>query len=108
MKRYQMLYLAGITLIIIAVAIYFIISTVITSPDEATITNLFGNGIVIDSEYSPQESSTTFAALNRSQYRWLLWIGIPIGLALLLLGIWLKYRTEGPDVFLDDEIEEDE
>lgn len=108
MKTYQIFHVTGFALIIISVAVYFIGSLVIISPDEDTAANLLGRKIQIDSNYDIQESISAFTNSNRFHYRWLLWFGGVIGAALIAIGLWLKRKTEGPDLFLDDELDEEE
>lgn len=108
MKTYQIFYIAGFALLVISVAVYFIGSLVIFSADDETAANLLGRKIQLDSNYDIQESISAFIDSNRFQYRWLLWSGGLIGMALIAIGLWLKRKTEGPDLFLDDVLDEDE
>ncbi|MDZ7332090.1 MAG: hypothetical protein ONB13_13925 [candidate division KSB1 bacterium] len=108
MKTYQIFYIAGLALLIISVSAYFVGSLVIFSADDETAANLLGRKIQLDSNYDIQESISAFVDSNRFHYRWLLWFGGAIGAALIGIGLWLERKTEGPDLFLDDELDEDE
>jgi len=60
----------------------------------------------MDNDYDARTTAPAIATMNKAHYHRLLWFGIPVGLVLLFTGIWLKRKTEGPDLFLDEDIDE--
>ena len=108
MKIYQSFYIVGVFLMLLSSAIYFLSTTLIINEEEQTVSNLLGKTTAIDTLYTPDEVFAEIAAAQRDENKFFLWIGIPLGVFLLLIGIIIKRKKEGPDLFLDDERDEEE
>ncbi len=106
MNRYEIFYIAGITLIILTFLIYLIGTLIFVSSDDGTVTNLLGKEFILDADYDARTTAPAIATMNKAHYHRLLWVGIPAGLVLLFTGILLKRKAEGPDLFLDEDIDE--
>lgn len=108
MKAYEWLYIIGIFLVIIAIILYTFSITFIANPEENSVTNLFGKATEIDSNFTTESTLSAFQAKQRQGAKLFLWIGVPLGIGLFLLGLFIKRKKEGADVFIDDVIEDDE
>ncbi len=108
MKLYESFYLIGIFLIIVSIAIYMLSTTMIANMEENSASNLLGKTTVIDSTSTYEETLSELSANECQRNLLLLWIGIPLGTGVFLLGIIIKRRREGRDLFIDDEWEDDE
>ncbi|UCE06097.1 MAG: hypothetical protein JSW07_21340 [bacterium] len=108
MKIHELLYIIGIFLIIVLIAIYALSTTMISNPEDGSISDLFGRTTEIDTNFTTEEALSDLRAEKRHGNLLLLWIGIPLGIGVLLAGIIIKRMKEGRDLFIDDEIEDDE
>ncbi len=106
MKIYEFCYIAGILSIIISIAIFALFSTVITNSGQDSVSNILGKTAEIDTNFAIDENREAFEAKERQSNRLFLWIGIPVGIAVFLAGLIIKRKNEGPDLFLDDELED--
>ncbi|NOZ60604.1 MAG: hypothetical protein GXO74_02885 [Calditrichaeota bacterium] len=103
MKKYEFFYLAGIFVIILSLAYYFISSSpVLTTPDGAVV-NLTGEKGEIDSTAAVDDAISSFFEKERAEKMKLLWFTVPIGILLLGAGVRVKRKIEGPDLFIDRE-----
>lgn len=108
MKIYELLYIVAIFLIIASIAIYILSATIILNPEQHSASNLLGKTTELDTTFSADETHPALVAMERQAHTLFLWIGIPLGILVFLAGIYIKRKKEGPDLFLDDEIEDDE
>jgi len=108
MKTYELLYIIGILIIIASMAIYGLSSTIIINPEQNTASDLLGKITAIDTTLTVEETHAALEAMKRSRNVLFLWMGIPTGFVILLTGLYLKRLKEGPDLFFDDEIENEE
>ena len=108
MKFHESLYIIGILLIIVSIAIYFFSITMIADPEDNSASNLWGKKIEIDTTFTIEETLAELQAEERYRNMLLLWIGIPMGIAVFLAGIFIKRKKEGRDLFIDDEFEDDD
>ncbi len=108
MKIYELLYIFGVVLIIASFATYFLASTIILNPEQNSASNLLGKTTEIDTTFATDETHSALTAMERQTNTLFLWVGIPLGILIFLSGVFIKRKKEGPDLFLDDEIEDDE
>lgn len=108
MKIYEYFYIIGIFLIILSIAIYLLSSTMIINPEQNSASNLLGKTTEIDTNFTTEETHSALKAMERQANTLFLWIGIPVGIFVFLVGLFIKRKQDGPDLFLDDEIEDDE
>ena len=108
MKIYEFCYIAGIFLGIVSIAIYALSSTVIVNPGQDSVSNLLGKRAEIDTNFTMDENRAALETKDRQTNTLFLWIGIPSGIVIFLAGLIIKRRSEGPDLFLDNELEDDE
>lgn len=108
MQVYESLYIIGIFIIIVSIIFYILSTTMIANPDENSVTNLLGKTTEIDTTFATEETLSGLKAERRQGNRFFLWIGIPLGIGIFLAGIIIKRRKEGPDLFIDDGIEDEE
>jgi LPXTG-motif cell wall-anchored protein len=108
MKIYEVLYIFGIFLIIASIATYILSSTIILNPEQNSASNLLGKTTEIDTTFASNETHSALTDMERQTNTLFLWIGVPLGILIFLSGIFLKRKKEGPDLFLDDEIEDND
>lgn len=108
MKTFELFYLIGIFFIILSIAFYILSTTLITNPEDHSVSNLFGEKTQIDSVFTSEEAITDVRTAQRYKNTIILWIGVPLGIVIFLVALILKRRSEGADLFIDDEIEDDE
>jgi len=108
MKIYELLYISAIFLILLSIIIYFLSTTVITTSAEDTLSNFLGETTKVDSTYAATEVLPDVVSMQRHRSAIYLWLGIPLGVLFFLIGLIIKRKTEGKDLFLDDEINDDE
>jgi len=108
MKLHESFYIIGILLIIVSIAIYFFSTTMIADIEDNSASNLWGKTTEIDSSFVIEETLTELSANERQRNRLFLWIGIPVGIGVFLFGMIIKRKREGRDLFIDDELEDDE
>lgn len=108
MKTSEILYIIGALFIALSV-IYFALSTyMIPAPEEDSVVNMLGNTTDLDSTLSSAEAYDELKAKERSEKLAFLWIGVLIGTVTILSGIILNRIKEGPDVFVDDELDDED
>ncbi len=95
-------------MVIISIAIFALSSTVTTNPEPDSVSNLLGKTATIDTNFTIDENRVALETMKHQRNTLFLWIGIPTGFFIFLAGFYLKRTKEGPDLFLDDEIEDDE
>jgi len=108
MKIYELLYIISIFLIIVSIVIYVLSTTMIVNPEENSTSNLLGKTIEIDTLFTIEETCSELKAMERQGNTLFLWICIPLGVVVFLAGLIIKTKKEGPDLFIDDELEDDE
>lgn len=108
MKLHESFYIIGILLIIVSIAIYFFSTTMIADIENNSASNLLGKTTEIDTSFAVEEALTELSAKERQGNKLFLWIGIPMGIGIFLVGIFLKRKKEGRDQFIDDELDDDE
>ena len=108
MKLHESLFIIGILLIIVSIAVYFFSTTMIADPEGNSASNLWGKTTEIDTSFTIEETLTELSANERQRNMLFLWIGIPMGIGVFLFGIIIKRKKEGRDLFIDDELEDDE
>jgi len=108
MKLHESLYIIGIFLMIASITVYFFASTMIADPEDNSASNLLGKTTEIDTSFAVEQTLTELSAKERQGNRIFLWIGIPLGIGLFLFGLIIKRKKEGRDIFIDDELEDDE
>jgi hypothetical protein len=77
-------------------------------PEEDSVANILGETTDLDSTLSSAEAYDELKAKERSEKLTFLWIGVLIGTITILSGVILKRIKEGPDVFVDDDFDEEE
>jgi hypothetical protein len=108
MKTSEILYIIGALFIALSV-IYFALSTfLIPAPEEDSVVNILGETTDLDSTLSRAEAYDEFKAKERYGKQTVLWIGVLAGTVMILSGIVLKRIKEGPDVFVDDDFDDEE
>ncbi len=108
MKIYELFYIIGIILIIFSIALYMLSTTLIHRPEEDSVSNLLGKTIEFDSTLSVIEVYPDIQEMERHGKAIFLWIGIPLGITVFLTSLFIKRKKEGPDRFINDDIEGDE
>lgn len=108
MKLHESFYIVGIFLIVLSIAIYVFSTTITVNPEDNSVSNLLGKTTELDSAATIEETLSALRARERQENLVFLWIGIPLGIGILLAGIIIKRRKEGRDLFVDDELEDDE
>ena len=108
MKIYEICYITGISLAIVSIAIFALSSTMVTTPEPDSVSNLMGKEAVLDTNFTVDENRIALENKEHQSNRLFLWIGIPAGISFFLAGLIIKRKKEGPDLFLDDELEDDE
>lgn len=108
MKIFQILYFVGIMIIAIAVIYYALSMLLIPIPEEDSVANILGETTELDSTFSKLEAFDEFKAKERSEKLPVLWIGVLVGAGLILSGVIVKRIMEGPDLFLDDDLDDEE
>jgi hypothetical protein len=108
MKLYESLYIIGIFMIIVSVVIYLFSTTMVANPEDNSASNLLGKTTEIDTAFTIEETLAELTATERQRNRLFLWIGIPAGIGLFLVGVIIKRRKEGQDLFIDDEFEDEQ
>ena len=108
MKLHESFYLIGTFFIIVSIIIYILSTTMIGNPEENSASNLLGKTTEIDTTFTIEETLSELGAKERQGNMLFLWIGVPLGIAILLAGIIIKRRKEGRDLFIDDEWEDDQ
>ena len=108
MKIYEILYILGIFLIIASIVTYLLSSTIILNPGQNSASNLLGKTTEIDTTFVSNETHSALTEMERQTNTLFLWIGVPLGIFIILSGIFIKRKKEGPNLFLDDEIEDNE
>lgn len=108
MKLSEILYMVGTLLIALSV-IYFALSAfLVPAPEEDSVVNILGEMTDLDSTLSKAEAYDQFKAKERYGKQTILWIGVIVGAITIISGIVLRRIKEGPDLFLDDELDDEE
>ena len=107
MKIYELLFILGILAIILSVAIYGFSLILVPNSDDHSITDLLGATTEIDSTISTADALSDFTAKQRHHKMIFLSIGILLGIVIFSSGIFVKRKTEGPDLFIDDDLDEE-
>jgi len=108
MKSFELFYLIGVFLIILSIAAYSLSTTMITNPGDHSVSSLAGKTTQIDSVFTSDEAIADVGIMERQQNKIILWIGVPLGIVIFFAGLIIKRKSEGVDLFIDDEIENDE
>ena len=108
MKLHESFYLIGIFLIIVSIAVYFFSTTMIADPEDNSASNLLGETTEIDTTFTVEETLTELSEKQRWKNMLFIWIGVPLGIGVFLFGLIIKRKKEGRDLFIDDELEDDE
>jgi len=108
MKIFELCYIIGIFLIIISIGSYALSIAIIGNPAENSVSNLLGETTEIDTIFTTDEVISDLRAMERYENMIILWIGIPLGIVVFLAGLIIKRKKEGPDLFIDDQLEDDE
>ena len=108
MKIYELFYIFAVFSILLSITVYFLSSTVITTSEDDALSNFFGETTEVDSTYVAPELLQDVTSMQRYKSAIYLWIGIPIGIIFFLIGLIIKRTTEGKDMFLDDEFDDED
>ena len=108
MKIFELFYVVGIFMIILSIVAYSLSTTIISNPVDHSVSSLSGETTQIDSVYAPDEALADVEIMKRHQNKIILWIGVPLGIVIFFVGLIIKRKKEGADLFIDDEIENDE
>jgi len=108
MKSYEFLYIVSIFLIIVSIAMFKLSSTIIADTENNSVTSLLGKTTEIDTNFTAEEMLSEVRAKERQGNLIYLWTGIPLGIIVFITGLLIKRKKEGPDSFIDDEIENEE
>ncbi len=101
MKKHEIFYSLGILIIILSAAYYFVSSSPGILTPDGTIINLTGEKGKIDSSIVVSDAMKTVFEEEKAEKNKLLWFTVPIGILLLGVGVGIKRKTEGPDLFID-------
>ena len=108
MKIFEFFYIIGIFLIIISIAAYSLSTTVIPNPGDHSVSSILGKKTEIDTVITSDEAIADVGEMQRQKNTIILWVGIPLGIVIFLAGIITKRKTIGTDLFIDNDLEDDE
>ncbi len=103
MKIHQILFVFAFFFIVVGSGIYLLSTTVMPNPVDDSTSNLLGELIEADTNSFVEDLSFQFKEQKKRQNQWLLWCCIPLGILFFVAGLVIKRKTEGPDLFIDQE-----
>ena len=107
MKTHEILYIISVFLIILSVAFYMLSTTVVSVPENDSVSNIFGKTVELDSTLSEEDNVVEFQELERDKNSIILWIGILSGVLIFVFALVFKRIKQGPDLFIDRYDDED-
>jgi len=102
MKVHEVFFIVAVLLLILSFLYYVLSTTFYASPDQAVVSNMLGQDAEADSLVTADEIISDVQTEYQMKRSTTLGIGVISGVLLLIAGLIIRRKIDGPDRFIDD------